>query len=149
MGGRYVAYVSSATNLVSGDSNGVADVFVRDRQAGTTERVSVDSSGKQADGACTSCAISSDGRFVAFASVATNLVSGDTNGTFDVFVRDRQNGTTGRVSVDSSGGQGDAAASTPRSPRTGCSSRSTARRPASSRRRQQGLRRLCTTARAA
>jgi len=113
MGGRYVAFVSSATNLVSGDSNGVADVFVRDRQSGTTERVSVDSSGKQADGACTSCAISSDGRFVAFASVATNLVSGDTNGTFDVFVRDRQNGTTERVSVDSSGGQGDAASLDP------------------------------------
>jgi hypothetical protein len=113
MGGRYVAFVSSATNLVSGDSNGVADVFVRDRQTGTTERVSVDSSGNQSDGASTSCSISSDGRFVAFASVATDLVSGDTNGTFDVFVRDRQNGTTERVSVDSSGGQGDAASLDP------------------------------------
>jgi hypothetical protein len=113
MGGRYVAFVSSATNLVSGDTNGVADVFVRDRQSGTTERVSVDSSGNQSDGTSTSCAISSDGRFVAFASVATDLVSGDTNGAFDVFVRDRQNGTTERVSVDSSGGQGDAASLDP------------------------------------
>src|SRR5262249_8644542 len=96
MGGRYVAFVSSANNLVPGDSNGAADVFVRDRQNGTTERVSVDSSGTQSDGPSTTCAISTDGRFVAFASAADNLVAGDTNGVFDVFVRDRQNGTTER-----------------------------------------------------
>ena len=113
MGGRYVAFVSSATNLVTGDTNGLADVFVRDRQAGTTERVSVDSSGKQTDGASTTCAISSDGRFVAFDSAATNLVSGDTNGYYDVFVRDRAVGATARASVDSSGGQGDDASKYP------------------------------------
>ncbi len=113
MGGRYVAFVSSATNLVTGDTNGLADVFVRDRQAGTTERVSVDSSGKQTDGASTTCAISSDGRFVAFASAGTNLVSGDTNGTFDVFVRDRTSATTELVSVSSSWVQGDAASLDP------------------------------------
>jgi hypothetical protein len=113
MGGRYVAFVSSATNLVSGDTNGMADVFVRDRQAGTTERVSVDSSGTQTDGACTTCAISSDGRYVAFASAGTNLVSGDTNGTFDVFLRDRTSATTERVSVSSYGTQGDAASLDP------------------------------------
>jgi Tol biopolymer transport system component len=104
---RYVAFYSSATNLVSGDTNEVFDIFVRDRQGGTTERVSVDSSGVQADGESEVPSISADGRYVAFQSLATNLVPGDTNGSWDIFVRDRQGGTTERVSVDSTGGQGD------------------------------------------
>ena len=104
--GRYVAFVSSAANLVSGDTNGAQDAFVRDRQLGVTERVSVDSAGSQANGATTRVSVSFDGRYVAFGSAATNLVGGDTNGSDDVFVRDRQLGVTERVSVDSSGAQG-------------------------------------------
>jgi len=104
--GRYVAFYGSASNLVPGDTNGSQDVFVRDRQSGTTERVSVDSGGVQGNGTSDTCCISADGRYVAFGSAATNLAPGDTNGTYDVFVRDRQNGTTDRVSVDSAGVEG-------------------------------------------
>jgi hypothetical protein len=105
--GRYVAFQSLATNLVSGDTNGFGDVFVRDHQTGDTERVSVDSSGTQADGESLNAAISSEGRNVAFVSAATNLVPADTNGTYDVFVHDRDTDITERVSVDSTGTQAD------------------------------------------
>ena len=104
--GRYVAFESYATNLVTGDSNGVVDVFVRDRTAGATSRVSVTSAGIQANGSSETASVSGDGQYVAFYSDATNLVSGDTNGVLDVFVRDRLGGTTRRVSVDASGWQG-------------------------------------------
>jgi PKD repeat protein len=103
--GRYVAFVSVATNLVSGDGNGVADVFVHDRQTGNTTRASVATGGGEVNGASTSPSISAGGRYVAFASVASDLVSGDTNGVADVFVRDRINGHTERVSVTSDGAQ--------------------------------------------
>jgi Tol biopolymer transport system component len=103
--GRFIAFESDASNLVANDTNGDWDVFVRDLQTRTTERVSVDSSGTQAIGASFEASISSDGRFVAFNSRASNLVSGDTNSRLDVFVRDLQTGTTQRVSVDSSGTQ--------------------------------------------
>ena len=99
--GRYVAFHSAASNLVVGDTNGVPDVFVRDLTAGTTVRVSVDSDEAQGDGDSYAASISSDGRFVAFESAATNLVAGDTNGETDVFVRDLTSTTTVRVSVDS------------------------------------------------
>ncbi len=104
--GRYVAFSSVATNLVPNDTNGL-DVFVRDRVAGTTTRVSVDSNGAQASGSSLDPSISADGRYVAFQSNASNLVPGDTNRFLDVFVRDRVAGTTTRVSVDSSGAQAD------------------------------------------
>ena len=104
--GRYVAFESDATNLVPGDTNEATDVFVRDRQTGTTRRVSVSSGGVQGNNTSFSQALSADGRFVAFRSDATNLVPGDTNGMGDVFVRDRQTGTTRRVSVSSGGAQG-------------------------------------------
>src|SRR6266446_1314542 len=104
--GRFVAFVSYATNLVPGDTNGATDVFVHDRQTGMTERVSVASDGTQANNASSYPALSADGRFVAFQSDATNLVAGDTNGATDVFVHDRQTGTTERVSVASGGTQG-------------------------------------------
>jgi WD40 repeat protein len=104
--GRYVAFTSHATNLVTGDTNGVEDVFVHDRQTGATTRVSVDSAGGQGNAYCFWNAISADGRFVAFDSFASNLVSDDTNVDYDVFVHDRQTGTTTRVSVDSAGAQG-------------------------------------------
>ena len=106
-GGRYVAFASEASNLVAGDSNGVADVFVRDRLAGTTRRVSVGPSGQQAnDASGFRPTISANGRYVAFASFASNLVPGDVNGVGDVFVRDLVAGTTRLVSVGL-GGPGD------------------------------------------
>jgi Tol biopolymer transport system component len=104
--GRFVAFWSFASNLVPGDTNGATDVFVHDRQSGTTERVSVDSRERQATGQGGTLdtnfgrpAISADGRFVAFASSATNLVRGDRNQTVDIFLRDRVAGTTERVSL--------------------------------------------------
>jgi hypothetical protein len=103
--GRFVAFTSLATNLVPGDTNGHLDVFVRDRSNGTTERVSVDSNGLEADRDCFTPTLSSDARYVAFASDATNLVPGDNNQDWDVFVHDRATGTTERVSVDSSGAE--------------------------------------------
>ena len=103
--GRLVAFVSSASNLVPGDDNLQLDVFVHDRATGSTERVSVSSSGEQASGQSTTPALSDDGRFVAFASPAANLVAGDDNGRFDVFVHDRATGTTERVSLAADGSQ--------------------------------------------
>jgi hypothetical protein len=105
-GGRFVAFSSAATNLVPGDTNGILDVFVHDRQSGTTERVSVDSAGNEANDHCALPSISDDGNFVAFETKATNLVAGDTNQSEDVFVRDRASGTTVRASVDSAGAEG-------------------------------------------
>ena len=87
-----MAFYSSATNLVSGDTNGDLDVFVHDRQTGITERVSVDSTGGEGDGESWYPSISGDGRHVVFTSSASNLVSGDTNNTHDVFAHDRQGG---------------------------------------------------------
>jgi Tol biopolymer transport system component len=104
--GRYVAFNSSASNLVAGDSNGTHDIFVRDRLTGQTERVSLDSAGAQGDSLSFEPSISADGRYVAFYSSASNLVAGDSNGTYDVFVRDRVTGQTERVSLDSAGAQG-------------------------------------------
>jgi Tol biopolymer transport system component len=101
--GRYVAFVSAASNLVPGDTNGVMGIYVHDRANATTERVSVASSGAQANSTSEAPSISADGRHVAFWSFASNLVPGDTNGTSDVFVHDRATGTTERVSVASDG----------------------------------------------
>ena len=104
--GRFVTFTSSATNLVAGDSNGMDDVFVRDRQTGVTERVSVATGGAQgSNGVANQARISDDGRYVVFSSSMTNLVPGDTNGQYDVFRRDRQTGTTVRVSVGQAGTQ--------------------------------------------
>ncbi len=103
--GRFVVFISAATNLVANDTNGERDVFVHDRKTGTTERVSVDDSGNEANGLSFGASVSSGGRYVAFHSLASNLVANDTNDQGDVFVRDRQTGTTQRVSVDSAGNQ--------------------------------------------
>jgi Tol biopolymer transport system component len=108
--GRYVAFDSSATNLVPHDSNRLADVFVRDRRTGRTTRVSVDSHGRQGGGDRTmngsnAPVISANGRYVAFHSADSNLVPGDSNGVFDMFVRDRRTSRTVRVSVSTAGAQ--------------------------------------------
>jgi Tol biopolymer transport system component len=114
LGGRFVAFTSSANNLVPGDTTNAEDIFVRDRLAGRTERVSVGPGGAQGNDSSFFPAISADGRFVAFWSYATNLVPGDTNGARDVFVHDRRTRTTERVSVGRNGAQGnDHSAGTP------------------------------------
>jgi hypothetical protein len=104
--GRYVAFYSLASNLVAGDTNGTHDVFVHDRQTGTTSRVSVASNGAQSNEGSDSPALSGDGRYIAFESWASNLAAGDTNDSPDVFVHDRQTGTTSRISGAPDGSQG-------------------------------------------
>lgn len=108
--GGVVAFVSAAGDLVAGDANGKADVFVFDVPSGRVQRVSVATSGEpdgdsglDAGGQNVGCSISADGRFVAFTSAATNLVPGDGNAHVDVFVRDRLRGRTARVSVSAAG----------------------------------------------
>jgi hypothetical protein len=112
--GRYITFQSDARNLVAGGTNGRQHIYVRDRVAGTTELVSMSTAGVQADNLNDVGNISGDGRFVVFISYASNLVAGDTNGSPDVFVRDRQLGTTRRVSVSSGGGQGNGSSLWPR-----------------------------------
>jgi WD40-like Beta Propeller Repeat len=104
--GRYVAFQSDATNLVADDTNLASDIFVYDRQAKQTSRISIPTGGGQGNDNSYSANISADGRFVAFISYASNLVDGDTNGAFDAFVHDRQTKLTSRISVTSSGEQG-------------------------------------------
>ena len=104
--GRMIAFASASSNLVIGDINGESDIFVHDRLTNLTERVSVSSTGVQADTACSFASISGDGNVVAFRSNSSLLVAGDTNGTKDIFVHDRLAGTTERASVSSSGAEG-------------------------------------------
>jgi Tol biopolymer transport system component len=99
--GRFVVFTSWASNLVVGDTNGVNDVFVRDRAAGTTHLLSFNRSGTGGD--ALSAVLSPDGRYVAFASDAPDLISGDTNGLADVFIRDLVGETTTLVSVNCDG----------------------------------------------
>ncbi len=103
--GRYVSFSSAATNLVNGDTNGQVDIFLRDTVKNTTSRISLDSNGNQGNGESGLSSISADGRYVAFTSNASNLVTGDTNGEYDIFVRDTVNSTTALISVDSNGSQ--------------------------------------------
>ncbi len=110
--GRYVAFESYASNLVSGDTNGKIDVYVHDIQKGSVSRASRTKSGGQSTGHCYSPSISADGRYVAFEAEAGDLVSYDTNGCSDIFVRDRIAGTTTRVSLSGGGGQGNGASYT-------------------------------------
>src|SRR5690349_16079787 len=112
--GRYVAFASLASNLVAGDTNLRQDVFLRDRSPGATERVSVATGGAQGNADTSSrYSVSADGRFVAFCSIADNLVPGDTNAAEDVFVRDRVAGTTERVSLANDGSEGTATSNYP------------------------------------
>lgn len=111
--GGVVAFDSVATNLVSGDTNRLNDVFARDRATGVLERVSVGVGGRQANGDSTRPAISGDGRLVAFESDATNLVPGDTNSRTDIFVHDRLTGTTEKLSQAADGSQANGPSLTP------------------------------------
>ncbi len=104
--GRFVAFASIASDLVAGDTNGALDAFVHDRVTGITERVSVTTGGAQANASAIGSVaprLSADGRFVVFRSDASNLVADDTNGYFDIFVRDRLSATTERVSLRDDG----------------------------------------------
>jgi hypothetical protein len=83
-----VAFFSEASNLVPGDTN-AEDVFLHDRRTRRTELISVATGGAQGNAFSSLPVVSADGRSVAFESFASNLVPGDTNGTFDVFVRTR------------------------------------------------------------
>ncbi len=97
--GRYVLFQSEASDLMPGDTNGVTDIFRRDLVTGTTELVSVGASGSSANSSSSDAVMTPDGRYVTFVSTASNLVSGDLNGTPDVFVRDLVSGTTTRASL--------------------------------------------------
>ena len=112
--GRLVAFASRARNLVPGKSSNFFDVFVRDLVTGTTVRASTSMTGGDGTGDSFQPALSGDGRFVAFASLSSNLVPGDTNATFDVFVRDLTTGAIERVSVSSSGAESNGSSVTPR-----------------------------------
>lgn len=111
--GRFVAFDSSAGNLVPGDINGCTDIFVHDRRTGRTERVSVGPGGVAADANSFAPSLGAGGRYVAFQSEASNLVPGDTNATVDVFLRDRRTGVTERVNLGPGGVQADFGGSTP------------------------------------
>ncbi|MCL4261997.1 MAG: PD40 domain-containing protein [Anaerolineae bacterium] len=111
--GRYIAFFSNASNLVSGDTNGVGDIFVHDRETGQTDRVSIASDGMEGNEQSLLPTISADGRYIAYDSYASNLVSGDMNSAWDVFVHDRLTGQTNRVSIASDGSEGNDASITP------------------------------------
>ncbi|MFI1866111.1 RICIN domain-containing protein [Streptomyces jumonjinensis] len=111
--GRYVVFASDVDNLVAGDTNGMYDVFVRDRTTGVTERVSVSSTGAPGNAPSTGPSISADGRYIAFTSKASNLAGDDPNGTYDIFVRDRQTGITELTSRSATGQIGNGASTGP------------------------------------
>jgi Tol biopolymer transport system component len=111
--GRFVAFSSHATNFVPNDTNGWRDIFVHDALTGTTEIVSVSSTGAASNANCFSPAITPDGRFVAFSTSASTLVAGDTNGTYDIFVHDRQTGATELISMSTGGAIGNGLSETP------------------------------------
>jgi hypothetical protein len=101
--GRYVSFVSFATNLVPGDTNAKSDIFVKDLVTGQLTRVSTDSAGLQANDASTEAIIGASGVFVAFASTATNLIPNDTNGVADIFVKNIETGETTRAASQNTG----------------------------------------------
>ncbi|MBU0511338.1 MAG: calcium-binding protein [Chloroflexi bacterium] len=111
--GRYVAFVSGANNLVPGDTNYAADIFLHDTLTGVTTHVSVASDGTQGNYGSSGVDVSDNGRFVTFGSYADNLVPGDTNGRSDIFKHDTLYSTTSRVSVASDGTQGNSASKSP------------------------------------
>lgn len=111
--GRYVAFQSSASNLVSNDGNSQQDIFVFDRQNNSTRRVSIDSNGNEGNGLSETPDLSGDGNLIVFASTASNLVSNDSNGKKDIFIHNRQTATTSLLSISSSGSQANNSSSSP------------------------------------
>jgi len=105
--GRFVAFFSPATNFVGNDTNAEGDIFVRDLAKKRTTRVSVGTAGNEANGSSSYPSISATGRYVAFDSMADDLVGNDTNDAPDIFVRDRERGKTRRVSLTRTGDEGD------------------------------------------
>ncbi len=103
--GRYVTYSSPASNLVQGDTNAASDIFIYDRTARATRRLSLAPDGRQADGDSYTPALSADGRFITFVSYAGNLAAGDTNQRADVFLANLEKGDIRRLSVDAAGQQ--------------------------------------------
>ncbi|MGF1566692.1 MAG: hypothetical protein ACFCVD_01215 [Nodosilinea sp.] len=114
--GRFMTFTSIATNLVPGDTNGVEDVFIQDRASGVLEIISQSTAGALGNGISSvdPAALSADGRYVVFSSLASNLVAGDTNTAYDIFRRDRVLGTTTRLSVAADGTQANGASNKPR-----------------------------------
>jgi Tol biopolymer transport system component len=108
--GRFLSFESSASNLVPGDTNGTIDAFMLDLTQGTLVRASVSDAGIEGDQQSRGPTVSNNGRWVLFTSLADNLVPGDTNQVFDVFIRDLRRGTTRLVSVSSNGSEGDSGA---------------------------------------
>jgi Tol biopolymer transport system component len=111
--GRHVAFLSSGDNLVPGDTNAQADIFIYDRETHTTELISLGRDGSPANGSSGEPSISADGRWVVFSSTASNLAPGDTNDTEDVFVHDRQTGRTTLVSMAVGGRSGNGTSTQP------------------------------------
>ncbi len=103
--GRFIAFTSVAQNLATGDTNGLADIFLHDLLTSKTQRISLGKAGEPANGWSDRASLSADGRFLVFVSTASNLVYGDTNGVMDVFLFDRLTGQTRRLSVTSEGAQ--------------------------------------------
>ncbi|MCA9905708.1 MAG: PD40 domain-containing protein, partial [Anaerolineae bacterium] len=111
--GRYIAYQSQATNLTNDEDTIIYDIFLFDRDTNETIRVSNSYDGGMPFGQSERAAISADGRYVAYDSVAPNIIPDDTNSFMDVFVYDRTTGQTKRVSVSSSGAQNSGTSSNP------------------------------------
>ena len=111
--GRYIVFTSAASNLVAGDTNAVQDIFVRDRTLATTKRISVATGGAQANGPSFDPVISGNGRYIAYSSDASNLVSADTNAVRDVFMYDQTTSITTRISVSTASAQSDAGSGFP------------------------------------
>src|SRR4051812_7054552 len=105
--GRYMVFTSAASNLVAGDTNNTTDIFRKDLLTGVVVRVSTTSLGAETNNGSSNAEISADGRYVTFASAATNLVTGDTNLVTDLFRKDMQTGDVVRVSTALDGTQAD------------------------------------------
>ena len=103
--GQYIAFESSATNLIAGVTG--TQIYIHNRQSGNTDIVSISSTGEEGNGRSYNPSLSANGRYVVFGSFSTNLIANDNNGVSDIFVHDRQEGITSRISVSTGGAEGD------------------------------------------
>ena len=104
--GSYIAFSSSASNLVTDDTTGCNDVFVYNKISNTIKRISVSNTGEEGNGDSYEPSISANGNFIAFTSYADNLVNNDINGCSDVFVYNQTSNTIKRISISSKGEEG-------------------------------------------